>query len=115
MNDKCSKYEGLFIFSDKEKLEQHIAECECCQKEHEKMKKVSELLGEVQFYYKSKARKSRRFKSVCAALLMVMVSTLGCFVYNDADLQDEFMYGQSLSASELGLPVDSYGLIMVDE
>ena len=40
MKDKCSKYEGLFIFSDKETLLNHVNECEDCKLEHEKIQKV---------------------------------------------------------------------------
>lgn len=36
MNDKCSKYEGLFIFSDDETLKKHLLECEECRREQEK-------------------------------------------------------------------------------
>ena len=52
--DKCTKYEGLFIFSDEETLQQHVEKCEECKKEHEKMQKVSSLLSEVKLYYKAK-------------------------------------------------------------
>ena len=40
MDKKCSKYEGLFVFTDELTLQNHIAECEECRKEHEKMEKV---------------------------------------------------------------------------
>ena len=41
MENKCSKYEELFISSDSETLEKHIQECEECRKEHESQQKVS--------------------------------------------------------------------------
>ena len=43
MNKKCSKYEGLFTFSDEETLKKHIETCEDCRKEQEVMDKVSDL------------------------------------------------------------------------
>ena len=57
MNDKCSKYEGLFIFSDDETLKKHLLECEDCRREQEKMDKVSGLIDEVKFHYYSKSKK----------------------------------------------------------
>ena len=32
-----------------------------------------------------------------------------------ADFVDTLMYGEALSAEDLGFPVDSYGLLMVDD
>ena len=37
MENKCSKYEGLFVFSDEETFKKHLEECSDCQLEHEKM------------------------------------------------------------------------------
>ncbi len=114
MENKCSKYEGLFVFSDEETLNSHINECEECKKEQEKMDRVSELIGEVKFYYRAKNKKLKRLKAVCALFFLIFFSaTFGIFSY-DSDLTDALMYGNTLSAEELGFPVDSYGLLMVD-
>lgn len=115
MNNKCSKYESLFVFSNKETLENHLNECEECRLEHEKMQKVSELLDEVKFYYKKKQNKFRKMKAVCAAVFLMVFSTTFCTVMQDSDFADILAYGTELSAEDLGFPVDSYGLIMVDE
>ena len=115
MNKKCSKYEGLFVFSDEETFNQHILECEDCRLEHEKMQKVSDLLGEVKFYYKAKNKKIMKLKAVCAAAMIMFFSATFGIVSTDMDWADELMYGQSLSAEDLGFPVDSYGLIVVDD
>ena len=40
--------------------------------------------------------------------------TLG-IISDDGEITDVIMYGETLSAEDLGLPVDSYGLIMVDD
>ncbi len=115
MKDKCSKYESLFVFSDKNTLEKHIAECEDCRNENEKMQKVSELISEVKFYYKKKQKKFAYFRVACAmSLLLFSTLSLGIMTTND-ELLDTLMYGETLTAEELGFPVDSYGLIMVDE
>ena len=34
---------------------------------------------------------------------------------DDEDLYDTLKYGDTLSAEDLGFPVDSYGLLMVDD
>ena len=47
MDNKCTKYEGLFVFSDEETLKSHLNECEECRLEQEKMDKVSDLINEV--------------------------------------------------------------------
>lgn len=115
MEKKCTKYEGLFVFSDEKTLNEHITECEDCRLEHEKMQKVSDLLGEVKFYYKAKSKKVMKLKAVCAAAMIMFFSATFGVVSTDTDWADELMYGQVLSAEDLGFPVDSYGLIMVDD
>ena len=117
MDNKCSKYEGLFVFSDEETFKKHLEECDVCRKEHEKMQKVSDLLGEVKFYYKSKRRKVMKLKAVCAAAMIMFFSATFGVVTTDGggDFADALMYGDALSAEDLGFPVDSYGLIMVDD
>ena len=117
MNDKCTKYESLFIFQDEESLKKHIEECEDCKKEQEKMDKVSSLLDEVKFYYHAKNRKSKKryLQAACIlGFLLVTSLSIGVF-YNNADVLDALSYDNTLSAEDLGFPVDSYGFIMVDE
>ena len=117
MNDKCSKYEELFVSASKEELEKHIQVCEECRIEHESQQKVSSLLDSVKMYYYAK-RKSRmiRLRAACAVMfLMFSVISVTGWALNDDDLLDTLKYGNTLSAEELGFPVDSYGLLMVDE
>lgn len=114
MKEKCTKYEALFTFRSNEELEQHIQECEDCKLEHEKMLKVSELLKEVKPYYKEKRGNLAKIKVACALfLLMTSGTTLGLINYN-TDISDTIKYGTTLSAEDLGLPVDTYGLITVE-
>lgn len=115
MDKKCSKYEGLFIFSDEAELKKHVGECEECKAEDEKMKKVSNLIDEVKFYYRRKARKVLQIKAACAIFLLVCFSMTCGILTMDTDLSDALMYGDTLSAEDLGFPVDSYGLLMVDD
>ena len=62
MKDKCTKYEGLFVFSDEETLKSHLNECEECRLEQEKMDKVSDLINEVKLTY-SIAQKCPRYST----------------------------------------------------
>ena len=115
MDNKCTKYECLFIFSDNETLEEHVRECEECKKEDEIQKKVSSLLDEVKFYYRKRNNTRRYLKTACAAaFLLVSTLSLGLAITNE-DLIDTIKYGNCLTAEDLGFPVDSYGLLMVDE
>ena len=114
MDNKCTKYEGLFVFSDEKTLNEHIQECNDCRLEHEKMQKVSDLLGEVKFHYRLKKRRVMKLKAICAVAMLMFFSASFGVVSNDSDWADALMYGDVLSAEELGFPVDSYGLILVD-
>ncbi len=114
MKEKCTKYEALFTFRSEDELMRHISECEDCRLEHEKMQKVSSLIEEVKPYYRAKRKNLAKIKIACA-LLMVMFSgtTLGLINFNP-DISDTLKYGTTLSSEDLGLPVDSYGLISVE-
>ncbi len=117
MNEKCSKYEKLFVSASKEELEKHLQECEDCRLEEESQQKVSSLLDEVKMYYYAKRKKRMvRLRAACAVMFLVfsLISVTG-WALNDDDLLDTLKYGDTLSAEELGFPVDSYGLLMVDE
>lgn len=116
MNNKCSKYQEFFIFQDKETLEQHLQECEECRAEQETMDKVSSLLDEVKMYYYEKRKKRMvRLRAACAVVFMMFsILSITMAVTND-DLMDTLKYGDTLTAEELGFPVDSDGLLMVDD
>lgn len=114
MKDKCTKYEALFTFRDEEELNEHIQECEDCRLEHEKMQKVSSLLQEVKPYFKERRKNLTKIKVACALfMLMFSGTTLGVINFN-TDVSDTLKYGTTLSSEDLGLPVDSYGLIAVE-
>lgn len=108
------KYESLFLFRNEEELLQHIQECEDCKREHEKMQKVSELIKEVKPYFRERRKNLAKVKVACALfMLMVSGTTLGVINFN-ADVSDTLKYGAALNSEDLGLPVDSYGLIYIE-
>lgn len=112
MDKKCSKYEALFTFGTEEDLLAHIKECPECAKEHEKMQKVSSLIQEVKPHFKKQRKNLQVFKIACTLLFLVFSSC--SLMYMNTDISDTLKYGAVLSAEDLGLPVDSYGLIMVE-
>lgn len=114
MKEKCTKYEALFTFSTQEDFEKHLKECPDCQAEHEKMQKVSELIKEAKPYFIEKRRNFAKIKAVAASFaLLLFTTTLGVVNFN-TDVSDTIRYGTTLSAEDLGLPVDAYGLLMVE-
>ena len=115
MNNKCSKYEGLFVFSDEKTLQEHLLECEKCRQEQEKMDRVSELIGEVKLHYRAKAKRKPILKAACVLMLLLFSTASIGIIGNYDDMVDTIQYGDSLSAEDLGFPVDSYGLIVVGE
>ena len=114
MTEKCTKYEAYFTFASEEDFQKHLEQCEDCRKEHEKMQKISSLVQEVKPYYKKKRQSSKVLKIACSLLLFIFLGTgIGIMNFN-TDISDTLRYGTTLSAEDLGLPVDSYGLIMVE-
>ena len=114
MDEKCTKYESLFTFRSEDELMEHINSCEECRHEHEQMQKVSELIREVRPYFRKKKRDMAKLKVACALFLMIACgTTLGVINFN-TDIADTLKYGETLSAEDLGLPVDSYGLIYLE-
>ena len=117
MENKCSKFEELFVSASEEELKKHVQECEECRKEYEAQQKVSSLLDEVKMYYYSKRKKRiARLRAACAVMFMVFsLASVGGFALTNDDVLDTLKYGDTLSAEDLGFPVDSDGLLMVDE
>ena len=115
MKEKCTKYEALFTFSDEKTLREHVESCDDCRREQEIMDKVSELIKEVRPAYLCRRKFSAKLKVACAAFAILLSGvTLGVINLN-TDISDTIRYGQVLSIEDYGFPVDSYGLIMVDE
>ncbi len=104
MKNKCSKYEALFTFAGDDEFKSHLETCKDCRAEHERMNKVSELLKEVKPAF---ARQKSQLKLKAACFLLAALFTGAFFNAN-------YLSGQTISAEDLGFPVDEYGLIMVD-
>jgi len=114
MKEKCRKYESLFIFRSEEELAQHVSECDECAQEDLRMKKISSLIGEVKGYYQNKRRNFARLKAACIIFVFLFCGAAFGVISMNTDVSDTIKYGTTLSAEDLGFPVDSYGLIMVE-
>ena len=112
MDKKCTKYEALFTFGTEQDLLEHIKTCPDCANEHAKMQQISSLVQEVKPHFKKKRKNMQVFKIACTLLFLVFGSF--SFMFMNTDVSDTLKYGAALSAEDLGLPVDSYGLIMVE-
>ena len=80
------------------------------------LKKVSSVLNEVKMYYYAKRKNTRKHLRIACvmAFLLVSITSAGLVTTNE-DFTETLMYGDTLSAEDLGFPVDSYGLLMVGE
>ncbi len=103
MKEKCSKYEALFVFGAEAALKEHLETCAHCRKEQEKFDRVSELIREAAPAFKRKRQFVMQLKAACILFAVMVVGTVSFNSYNS----------ESLSAEDLGFPVDAYGLITV--
>lgn len=121
MNNKCEKYESLFLFADEETLQKHIAQCEDCAREHEKMQKVSALVKEAKPEYEKRERFFSSLKIACVLFLFVSTgAVLQSFnpIINQVP-QSAITSSYSINDDEsiiasMGLPTDDYGLLRMD-
>ena len=110
----CNGYEAMFTFLSEEDFQKHLRECESCAKEHEKMQKISALIQEAKPYIKEKQKQNRILKSA-AAFFVVAFAALSIPVYMaGANMYDNLVAQNTLTAQELGFPVDEYGLLYVE-
>ena len=106
----------MFVFGGEDDLMAHLETCEDCKLEKEKFDNISKLIQKAKpFYKKEKAKKLLQIKAACALFLTVLCATTFSILNYDNNLVENIKYGQTLCAEDLGFPVDSYGLIMVDE
>ncbi len=114
MENKCTKYEALFTFADEKTFNEHLKCCKDCQLEHEKMNAVSELIKEARPYFLKRKKTIAKAKIACAVFAMCLsAATLGVINLN-TDISDTIKYGTTLTAEDLGFPVDAYGFVMVE-
>ena len=64
---------------------------------------------------KSKFKRVRKLKAICALAMFMFFTASFSVISDNTDLADSLMYGDTLTAEDLGFPVDSYGLIVVDD
>lgn len=114
MNKKCTKYEAMFTFCNKEDFDKHLETCVDCRLENDRMNKISSLIQEVKPYYKKKKHGIKLAKVACILLLLIFCGTTLGLVNSNTELADTIKYGSALNAQDLGFPVDSYGLITVE-
>lgn len=135
MSEKCSKYESLFIFGSTEDFNEHVKSCPDCQREHEKMEKVSDLVKEVAPFIKDtrKIAVSKQFNSKiylkAAAGFVILFLSFSVIYFNQPHLEKNYVACmEAKSAQEadviikdksiiaqMGLPIDEYGLLAVEE
>lgn len=114
MREKCQKYESLFTFADEATFKAHLEECEDCRLEHEKMQKVSALLGEVRPHFLAERKRSAKLKIACAVSFIFLSGTVMGLVNLNPDVSDILRYGAVLEAEDYGFPVDDYGFLLVE-
>ena len=78
------------------------------------MEKVSELIKEVKPFYKKKKTEFNNLKVACILFALVIGGASIGVVGTNQDLMDYIQYGETLSAEDLGFPVDSYGFLLVE-
>ncbi len=117
MENKCNKFEELFIKANNAELLAHIEGCESCRAEYEKMLKVSNLISEVKPLYRRKRRVQKNVFAMAASFLMIFLAFFAIQIYTPNSIVNETIAsisGSDYTYEQMGLPVDEYGLIMVD-
>jgi len=118
MTEKCDKYETLFVFGTDEELAKHLEICEDCQVEHEIMQQTQNLVKEAKSYYQKpeKGKISGNLIKIAAGLAILSLAYFSAnnLIYDDQMDSYDLTYIQNESVvSEMGLPTDEYGLLMV--
>lgn len=113
-NNKCNKYEALFVFQNDDVLNEHIKSCPDCMKEYEKQLKVSSLVKEVAPIYLNKIKQKK--VSAAKKLACCFVAFIGVTVFSAYKIYDENSFQVNMADEEsyisaMGLPVDDYGFL----
>lgn len=110
---KCSGYESKFTFLNDDDFKKHLEECEECRLEHLRMQRVTELIQEAKPYFNRNKSRKTFVKAACAAFVVFVMS--GCYsMFTMSGFYDNMVASNQPSIEEMGLPVDEYGLLMVD-
>ena len=114
MTNKCTKYEALFTFADEKTFQEHLETCKDWQDKKKKMNAVSELIKEVRPHYLKRKKDMAKLKIACAVFAMCLSATTLGVINLNTDISDTIKYGTTLTAEDLGFPVDAYGFVMVE-
>jgi hypothetical protein len=119
MDEKCEKYEALFIFGSENELEKHIQECETCHQEHLNMQKTATILKEVKPYILQ--NKKSRIVSLQKTAAGIFIIGLTCFAISNFSTNSytelsslNYSEDQTSVIKDMGLPTDDYGLLMME-
>ncbi len=113
-SNKCNKYEGLFVFGDEKTFNEHLLNCEDCQKEHFKYERVSQLIKEVTpVYLKRENNKKISAIKKLACCFVLFVGLTGCYTcYYMYDVNNFSIETADESCiTDIGLPIDEYGFL----
>lgn len=117
MDKKCKKFEELFISEDEKSFLAHIEKCEECKAEYEKMQKVSNLIKEAKPLYRKKRIARKNIAAMAASFLMIFLAFFAMQILSPDSFINETIAsisGSNYTYEQMGLPVDDFGLIMVD-
>jgi hypothetical protein len=113
--NKCNEYEGFFVFKDENSFLEHLEHCSDCKKEHEKYKKVSELIKEVAPVYLEKQKNNKH--NAMKKLACCFVVFIGLSAFTGYKIFDNYTINSNLDdesyITTLGLPTDDYGLLEI--
>ncbi len=111
---KCDKYEAYFLFANDADFKKHLSECEDCQSENEKYKKISALVKEAKPAYERNQRQKLMTKVACISAMMMFTLSFGLLDQINYDKYETAAYSEDTILDEMGMPIDNYGLLMVD-
>ena len=110
----CNGYEAMYTFLNDEDFSAHLEVCEECAKEHARMQRVSELIQEAKPYIKEKQKQGKILKTA-AAVFVVAFTTLSIpLCMTGVNMYDNIVAQNTLTAQEMGFPVDEYGFLYVE-
>lgn len=119
MNNKCDKYESLFIFGSKEDFSEHLKTCTDCQNEHEQMKKVACVVKEVKPFITNKENNVVNFplySKIVACFIMPLIFSFAFNLFSPQKANPEIAWAkQSSVVTEMGLPSDEFGLLTIEQ
>lgn len=115
MDNKCTKYESLFIFSAEDELQAHLEICPDCKEEHSKMLQVASLAKEVKPFLNKGPVKINLLSKVAACLIISLLafSSVKLLYKDNLNPYNLNSIKESSVITQMGLPTDDYGLLDV--